>query len=204
MIDAEAHYHFRLEVFSKELVSPGGIVFVGSSHLEWFDTDRFLPGYHIVNRGIASDRLGIGERGILHRLDVSVFDCHPSFVLFQNGINDLGELARRGTPPLERIFKCADQVISRIREGLPEVPLVIANEMPTTGRFANCAPLVLPYNAHLRRVAERYGCGYADLYTIVVSDAAELRSELTYDGLHLNDQGYALLAEHVKQVLPVP
>ncbi|UCG15746.1 MAG: hypothetical protein JSV19_10670 [Phycisphaerales bacterium] len=202
MIDAEKHYHERMQVFANETVEPGGIVFLGSSHLEWFDTDKFLPGHRIVNRGIASDRLGIGDRGILHRLDVSVFDCRPSFILFQNGINDLGELARQGEPSLDEIFECYEQVVAAIRRRLPHVPVCIVNELPTTGRFACCVPFVPPLNAHIRHVAQTYGCLHVDFYRDVVNDDGELRSELTYDGLHLNEQGYRLLADRLKHVLP--
>ena len=201
-VNDEEHYHQRLQSF--------GIVLLGSSHFEWFDTGRFLPGRRFINRGIASDGLGIGERGILHRLDLSVFDCRPALVVFNNGVNDLGELWRTGEPPLEAIFDAYECVIAKIRAGLPEVPLLIVNEFPTTGRFAGINPLVPQLNAQIARVAERYGCQHLDFYDEVVSGAAgrcgtgggELRSDLTSDGLHLNDDGYALLARKLEQYLP--
>ena len=114
-MDAEAHYYERLREFATADVAPGGIVLLGSSHLEWFDTVRFLPGRQFVNRGIAGDRLGLTERGILHRLDVSVFRCDPAFIVFENGANDLGELWRTGTPPLDAIVGAYDGVIAAIR-----------------------------------------------------------------------------------------
>jgi lysophospholipase L1-like esterase len=202
VIDAEKHYDERMAAFANETVEPGAIVFLGSSHLEWFNTDRLLPDLRIVNRGIASDRLGIGGRGILHRLDISVFDCRPSFVLFQNGINDLGELARNGQPPLPEIFACYEKVVATIRERLPDVPICLVNELPTTGRFACCLPFVPPLNEHIKQVADRYGCLHVDFYSDVVNEADELRGDLTYDGLHLNEKGYRLLADRLKGVLP--
>jgi hypothetical protein len=119
-----------------------------------------------------------------------------------NGINDLGELARQGEPSLEEIFGCYEEVVVAIRNRLPHVPLCTANEMPTTGQFACCVPFVLPLNAHIQRVAEKHGCLHVDFYGEVVGDGGELRSELTYDGLHLNDEGYGLLANRLKEVLP--
>jgi lysophospholipase L1-like esterase len=202
VIDAEKHYHERLRAFAAEVVEPGGIVLVGSSHFEWFDTDRFVPGPRIVNRGIASDRLGIGERGILHRLDVSVFDCRPSFIVFNNGVNDLGELWRNGEPPLEAILDAYERVIGKIRAGLPHAPMLIVNELPTAGRFAGINPLIPPLNAHIKKVAHRQGCQHLDFYGEVVDEAGELRADLTWDGLHLNDAGYALLAAKLGPLLP--
>ncbi|MFQ5806762.1 MAG: GDSL-type esterase/lipase family protein [Phycisphaerae bacterium] len=202
-MNAETRYYERLRAFEAEHVEPGGIVLVGSSHFEWFDADCFLPGRRIVNRGIASDRLGIGERGILHRLDISVFDVRPSFIVFNNGVNDLGELWRNGEPPLEAIFDAYKRVIAKIRAGLPDVPLLIVNELPTTGRFAGINPLVPQLNAYIAKVAERYGCQHLDFYSEVVNEAGELRSDLTTDGLHLNEAGYALLAERLTPCLPL-
>lgn len=197
VIDAEKHYCERLRAFEAEAIEPGGIVLVGSSHFEWFDTERFLPGRRFVNRGIASDRLGIGERGILHRLDVSVFNLQPAFIVFNNGVNDLGELWRTGTPPLEDIFDAYERVIGAIRAGAPGVPLLIVNELPTTGRFAGINPLVPPLNGYIAQVAERYGCEHLDFHRVVVGGDGELRAELTYDGLHLNDAGYGSLAREL-------
>lgn len=202
VIDPEQHYADRLAVFKAEAVEPGGIVLVGSSHLEWFDTNRLLPGRRFVNRGIASDRLGIGTPGILQRLDVSVFDLQPGFIVFNNGVNDLGELARTGEPSLEQIFDAYDRVIAKIREGEPDVPILIVNELPTTGRFVHVNHLVPRLNPHIERVASKYGCQHLDFFSEVVDEDDTLREELTWDGLHLNDDGYALFARKLEPYLP--
>ena len=105
------HYFDRVAKFKSETVEPGGVVLVGSSHIEGVDAKRWLPRWTIVNRGISSDRIGIGERGILHRLDCSVFDCHPAVIVLQNGANDLGELWRNGTPSVDEIEACYRKVV---------------------------------------------------------------------------------------------
>ena len=202
MIDAEKHYFDRLRVFRAERVEPGGIVLLGSSHFEWFPTGRYLPGRRIVNRGVASDRLGIGDRGILHRLDVSAFECRPAFLVFNNGANDLGELWRSGEPPMEAIVEAYDRVIAALRVGLPETPVLIINELPTSGRFSELNPLVRQLNPAIRRTAERYDCRHLDFHAEVVSEAGDLPDEFTSDGLHLNDDGYSLLARCMSPFLP--
>jgi lysophospholipase L1-like esterase len=202
VIDAEKHYQERMRQFAAEAAEPGGIVLVGSSHFEWFDTDRFLPGRRFVNRGIASDRLGIGERGILHRLDVSVFDVKPGYIVFNNGVNDLGELWRNGEPSMEAVLEAYPRVIGAIRSGAEDVPMLLVNELPTRGRFAGINPLIPPLNALIPEVAERFGCAFLDFHREVVDEAGELRAALTYDGLHLNDAGYALFAKALEPYLP--
>ena len=202
VIDAEKHYCERMRVFEAEDVVAGGIVLLGSSHFEWFDTDRFLPGRRFVNRGIASDRLGLGDRGIMHRLAISAFDCQPSFLLFNNGVNDLGELWRTGEPPLEAICEIYTRVIRALRAGLPDVPVLIVNELPTTGRYAGISPLVPPLNEHIAKVARQCGCEHMDFHREVVNEVGELRGELTTDGLHFNDAGYRLWAEKLDPLMP--
>ena len=204
VLDARKHYYERLREFEAEHVEPGGIVLLGSSHLEWFDTERFLPGRRFVNRGIASDRLGIGDRGILHRLNVSLFDCRPAFVVFNNGVNDLGELWRTGEPSLAEIFDAYERLIAEIRAKLPQVPVLIVNELPTAGRFAGINPLIPQLNTHVAQVTQRHGCQHLDFYSAAVDEAGQLRSELTWDGLHLNDAGYTLLAASLDRYLPPP
>jgi lysophospholipase L1-like esterase len=202
MIDPEQHYHERLRQFAAERVEPGGIVLLGSSHLEWFDAPRMLPGRRFVNRGIASDRLGLTERGILHRLDSSVFDCQPAFIVFENGANDLGELWRNGTPPMEASIACYEHVVATIRTRLPAVPMLIVNVLPTTGRCAGLNPFVREFNPHVARIAAQHGCTHMDFCSVVVSAAGELRAELTEDGLHLNECGYTLFADRLDPHLP--
>lgn len=199
---AVRHYHERVREFMCEKVQPGGIVLLGSSHLEWFDTNHYLPGRRFVNRGIAGDRLGIGKTGILHRLDVSVFNCEPSFIVFENGANDLGELWENGRPPMEAIMAAYERVVATIRGRLPQTPMLIVNVLPTRSRYTGLNPYIREFNPHVRQVAEKYACMHMDFYSEVVDAAGELRRELAEDGLHLNDAGYTLWAARLDGLLP--
>jgi lysophospholipase L1-like esterase len=201
---AVRYYHERVRAFSLEKVEPGGIVLLGSSHLEWFDTDRYLPGRRFVNRGIAGDRIGVGKTGIRHRLDVSVFNCRPSFILFQNGANDLGELWQNGLPTMQAIIKTYDLVVATIRGRLPQTPMLIVNSFPTRTRYTGLNPLIRQFNPHVHQIAEKYGCMYMDFHSELTDAAGELRRELAEDGLHLNDAGYTLWAARLSALLPEP
>jgi lysophospholipase L1-like esterase len=123
-------------------------------------------------------------------------------IVFNNGVNDLGELWRTGEPSIAEIFDAYERVIAAIRAGVPDVPMLIINELPTSGRFAGINPNIPPLNAHVMKVAARYGCRHLDFHRVAVSEAGELRPDLTWDGLHLNDAGYALLAEKLEPHLP--
>ena len=56
------------------------VVLLGDSITEGFDVTKFLPGRRVLNRGIGGDVIGNAlpaddKRGILARLDESVFNC---------------------------------------------------------------------------------------------------------------------------------
>lgn len=201
-MDAAKHYRDRMQIFAAESVSPGAIVMVGSSHVERFDAARLLPGRRVVNRGIACDRIGLTDRGILHRLNESVFGLSPSAIVLENGGNDLGELWRHGVPSVEDTAKCYEQVVATIRHRLAAVPLCLVSVMPTTGEYAGLSPLVPPLNEHIMRIASQYACDYMNVYRQLVDDRGEIHAEFTDDGLHLTETAYQIWANMIEEWLP--
>jgi lysophospholipase L1-like esterase len=199
--DWAKHYYRRVEQFERENRESRKIVLVGSSHIEGFRQERLLPGRKIVNRGISSDRIGIGERGVLHRLDSSVFDCNPGIVFLENGVNDLGELWRHGTPSLDEIEACYRKVVRQIRERRPDVKLVIVGLFPTRDRFAGLGPLIVQFNARLEKIAADFNCPFMDVHAPFADEQGLLRRDLSRDGLHLNDAGYERWADMIDKAL---
>ena len=191
------HYRARVETFRRENAAARNVVLVGSSHVEGFDAARLLPGRRVVNRGIAADGIGIGPRGVLHRLDSSVFDCHPGVVVLESGVNDLGELQRHGRPGLEEIEACYRTVVRQVRQRLPEVPLIIVAVFPTRDRHAVLNPLVAEFNRRLAAMADAHGCRYLDMHAVLVGADGLLHPEYSRDGLHLSEAGYRLWAGRI-------
>lgn len=196
------HYDDRVAQFRRENAAAKTIVFVGSSHVEGFDTSKYLPGRRIVNRGIGSDRIGVDGRGVLGRLDSSVFDCNPGFILLENGVNDLGELWRNGKPSMDEIDATYRKVVARIRARLPGVPLVIIGIFPTRDRFAGLKPYIVELNQRLARIAKDAGCPFMEVYKPLADADGLLRKEYSRDGLHLSAAGYQVWADAIEKVLP--
>lgn len=196
------HYYDRVAQFERENKTATNIVLVGSSHIEGFDTDKLLPGRRIVNRGISADRIGITERGILHRLDASVFDCNPGFVILENGVNDLGELWRNDTPSIDEIDACYRKVVKQIRTRLPDVPLVIIGLFPTRDKYAPLVPMIVEFNKRLARIAADFDCPFMDVYAPFADKEGLLRNEYSREGLHLTEAGYRQWAKIIESVLP--
>lgn len=195
------HYRDRVALFEQENAPRQNVVLVGSSHVEGFDANLLAPRWRVVNRGIASDRIGIGARGVLRRLDSSVFNCDPAAIVLENGVNDLGELHRNGTPALDEIETCYREVVRRIRTRLPQVPLLIVDLFPTRERYADLTPLIAEFNGRLQRIAADFDCPLVAVYPRLADAEGLLRAEYSRDGLHLSPAGYQVWAKLLEEAL---
>ncbi len=195
------HYRDRVARFEQENAPQRNVVLVGSSHVEGFDAALLSPRWRVINRGIASDRIGIGERGVLHRLDCSVFNCSPSVVVLENGVNDLGELRRHGTPSMDEIETCYREVVRQIRARLPAVPLIIAGLFPTRDRYVDLVPLIVELDGRLKQIARDFDCAFLEAYSSLADSQGLLRAEYSRDGLHLTEAGYRVWAKLLDDAL---
>lgn len=179
------------------------IVLLGSSTFEGIKPDLF-PGYHVVNRGIGGDGLGIrGDRGLLHRLYCSVFDVQPDAILINNGTNDLYHTSKEGAPTVEEAGAGLDLLVTRIRETLTTTPIVVISCHSTVGeRSGHIAPYIKPYNELTKQVlAKHEHVYYVDTWTATADAEGRLDERFSRDGLHLNAEGNALLARMAMEAL---
>src|SRR5262245_47972268 len=85
----QQHYKDRVMLFREqnkklhEQPDVKNVVLLGDSITEGFNVEKLFPDRHVINRGIGADVIGNAlpesdNRGVLHRLPESVFDCNPS------------------------------------------------------------------------------------------------------------------------------
>lgn len=182
--------------------APRPIVLLGSSSFEIYKRHPDLLARHpIANRGITSDRVNFrGERGVIHRLYCSAFDCNPRAVFFVIGRNDLGSTMRTGSPSVEKVAEDYGRVVELLRRGLPDTDIFVISDFPTRDSYARMAPLLPPYNALLKKIAAAHGprVHYLDVYPELADPEGLLKAEYSSDGLHLNRAGCELLARRIE------
>ena len=200
-------YFERLREFLDEnarltLDRPDGatVVLLGSSSMQSF-SDELLPGWHVFNRGIAGDGLGIVRRGLSWRLEESVFDIRPEVLVIKNGRNDLGELRREGEPSIERMFREYEAMVAAVHKRLPETRIIVMTAFPVSGRFAHLADLVAEYNQGLHCLAENKGLTIVDPWPDLARPDGLFRPEFTTDGLHLTAAGRERVAALLRDAL---
>ncbi|MBD1827642.1 GDSL family lipase [Microcoleus sp. FACHB-61] len=165
-------------------------VLAGDSLSMWFPT-KLLPVDRIwLNQGISGET----SVGLLKRLQL--FDrTVPDTVFVMIGINDL----LRGASD-EGILDNQRQIIRDLRWAHPKAEVVVQSILPHSGEQATWENrdrlLAIPnsriraINRRLKDIASSENVLYLDLYPLFADTDGNLPTELSTDGLHLNDQGY--------------
>ncbi len=161
------------------------VCLLGSSSMQKFPSS-LLPGYRVFNRGIAADHLGIGDRGISHRLDCSAFDMRPDFLFIKNGRNDLAAGRRSGIPTIPRMLEEYERILDDIRRALPRTRIFVVTCAPVRDRYAYLADRTAQYNRGLIDLARRKGFGLVDLHAALLGEDGLLQERYSKDGLHMS------------------
>lgn len=195
------HWTNRTNAFRMQNELFQNVVLLGDSITEGFDVSKYLPGRRVLNRGIGSDVIGNAlpaedNRGVLKRLDESVFNCAATDVFLMIGINDLG--AGHTPDVMEQGYR---DILQRIKTESPRVRVHVQSVLPTRDNSAKHNANVVDFNGRLKKLAEEFGYDYLDVHALMVDDKGELKAEFTGDGLHLNETAYRLWVAEVERVM---
>ncbi|XHR27328.1 MAG: GDSL-type esterase/lipase family protein [Chthoniobacteraceae bacterium] len=191
----------RTRAFTEQNLDWQNVVLVGDSITEGYNVAKFFPGRRVLNRGIGGDVIGNAKaegdpRGLLQRLDNSIFDCSPSEIFLLIGINDLQ--THHTVAQMEEGYT---DLLKKIRARLPMARVHVQSLLPTSGTKRPFNPQILEFNEWLKNTAPQYACDYIDLHALFSDGNGELRADCTADGLHLNDVGYKIWTDKILKVM---
>jgi len=186
------HWDNQVRLFKEQNQVWRNVVLLGDSITEGFNVTKYLPGRRVLNRGIGADIIGNAlpaddHRGILRRLDNSVFDCAATDVFLMIGINDLG--AGRTPEVMEQGYR---EILKRIHDTAPAVRVHVQSVLPTRGKYAKHNAPVLDFNQRIQKLAAEFGYDYIDLHKLMTDENGELKTEFTPEGLHLSEAAYVV------------
>ena len=195
------HWNNRVSAFRQQNEQLRFVVLFGDSITEGFDVAKYLPGRRVLNSGIGADVIGNDlpaddNRGVLKRLDESVFDCAATDVFLMIGINDLG--SGRTPETMEPGYR---EILQRIKTEAPRVRVHVQSLLPTRDKYAKHNANVLDFNQRLKKLAEEFGYDYVDVHALMVDDKGELKADYTGDGLHLNETAYKAWQSEIERVM---
>jgi lysophospholipase L1-like esterase len=184
------HWQNRVKAFKEQNENLKNVVLLGDSITEGFEIAKYFPGRRILNRGIGADVIGNAmppddPRGVLQRLDNSVFDCAATDLFILIGINDLN--TGRAVDGMEAGYR---DLLKRLREREPGLRIHVQSVLPTRGAHARQNAPVKVFNEKLRKLAEEFKCDWIDLHALMRDEQGELKEEYTNDGLHLTEPAY--------------
>jgi lysophospholipase L1-like esterase len=159
---------------------------MGNSLTELFDL-RILGDSTILNRGITGDF----SEGLLKRLD-EVISLKPSKLFIEIGINDLVEHV-----PNKEICRNYRALIERVRRESPETRIYMQSLLPVRMKSSiftsseDVNETIKEQNESYKKLATEMNVTYINLYDNFVMNN-EINPRLTWDGIHLVDEGYEI------------
>ena len=182
----QAHFGKRLEEISTLPPIIGGTVLIGDSITEGWLSYKKIETYPfnlpVANHGVGWD---VTEGADL-RLPL-VEPSEPSQIFIKIGTNDISL-----DIPLAEMERHFNGLLSGLRNQEPQAELFVQSVLP---READKLERVSRVNAMQAKLAQKYAASYIDLTEVFAAQDGTLRKDLTYDGLHLNEAGYAVWGE---------
>ena len=173
---------------------PGGVVFVGSSSIRFWNLETSFPGRNYLNRGFGGSQISDS----ITYIELLVLRHAPRTVVFYAGDNDIAS----GKTPAQ----VAADFVTFARELHATLPATRILFLAIKASIARVNLLREMQTAN-RRIAEHCDSDgrliYVDVHTPMLAARGETpRPELLVsDGLHLSAAGYALWTQIVMQYL---
>jgi len=166
------------------------IIMVGDSEIEmgrWYD----LLGGSFAVRNCGLSRAKISD---VTELISAIADRNPKEVVLMCGINNLGS-----HDSVESCAKDYEQLLLKVRDVLTPSRVIVLSVMPVQESAVDrnsqeVNRLVFSLNQELRTLCQRHQAEFVDLTAAVSDSGGELSSGFTFDGVHLNLQGYQRIA----------
>lgn len=183
------NYVQRVENFRSYPNAPTDIIFLGNSITDYTDWNELLQLKNARNRGISGDI----TFGVLERLS-EVTDGKPAKVFILIGINDISR-----NIPDSVILDNYKKIIQQIKTESPATRIYFSTLLPVNNSFParnhfNKDEHIEFVNQEIKKLAATEKITVIDIHPHFLDADKKLEKKYTYDGLHLNAEGYKIWA----------
>lgn len=176
------------------------IVLLGDSMIAYFPVKAFHLENRIYNLGIPGDT----TVGVLNRVE-QVVKLKPNVIVLHVGINDFVLTNLKKGETLKNILEIRHTILEKCPNS--EVYIValtpinqkdFKDQLYLLNRHKNDAHIL---NEMLRKVVDKDH--FIDIYDKLTDDIGDLAISLTSDGIHLNQKGYQIYLDALKDIIEI-
>tara|TARA_B100000427_G_scaffold229312_1_gene192578 strand:+ start:73 stop:753 length:681 start_codon:yes stop_codon:yes gene_type:complete len=168
------------------------IVLIGDSITEsWkgYSPEFFTENPYLINKGVGGET----TPQILDRFNSDVVSLEPEFVIILAGINDIAQ--NTGYISVSETFT---NIVSMVEiANSHNISPILCSVLPASKIVwkpeIKSADLVIELNEKLEKYCIENNTVYIDYFSSMVGEKKELRSDLTYDGVHPDKKGYLIM-----------
>lgn len=190
----ESEIEAFLEADRAQPPEPGRIVFYGSSSIRfWSSLEADMAPLPVSNRGFGGAQLS----HLIHNAPRVVIPHAPRAVVVYGGDNDIG-----AGKSAETVVADFEALVRLLQSSLPETDIHYLSIKPSRMRWKQW-PEMARANQDIRSLAEADPrLHYIDVGTVLLGPDGVPRKEFfRFDGLHLNERGYAAWTSVVAPIL---
>jgi len=181
------YYDAKRSFFESMPNDSNEIIFLGNSITDMCAWNELFGMENVKNRGISGDVIN----GVIDRLE-EVVSSFPKKIFLMIGTNDL---ARKRS--VDQILTDYEKLITLIIQKTPKTQLYLQSVLPTKNQTTRNNNDIIEINKGINALANKYSLTYINLFDLFKTPENELNMDYSYDGLHLNGQGYLLWKDAV-------
>ena len=172
------------------------IVFTGSSSVRlWNKLERNFPNHQIVNSGFG----GSQSTDLLYFLNDLVLSYNPKQVFIYEGDNDLWAKKRPN-----QVLDTTEEIIRRIKTSNSSTQIILIAAKPSISRW-KIRGKYKSLNRKFERLAKKDAqIDYVDVWHPMLNDRKLKTDIFIEDGLHMNQKGYDIWYEAIKNLINHP
>jgi len=177
----------------------GGIVFTGSSTIRlWASLHDDMAPRPTLNRGFGGAQI----HQVTHFSDRMLVPYRPEAIVFYAGENDIAGVMFSKRKTADEVRDAYRTFCQKIHSQLPEVSIYFISIKPPKARLKSW-PEMQRANTLIREFCgSDHRLHYIDVVPAMLDAEGKPRRDVfKWDGIHLNDKGYAIWASIVKPIL---
>lgn len=195
------HYKSRLKEISETEIEKEQVIIVGDAIIENFNSQKYFPDLKIYNHGICGDETEDLYDCIFRR----AIKYKPKKLFISIGSNDIGNSKKSVKEVYNNTVKIVNEVQKRSKE--TEIYLVSVIPVNTANKDYIARELVDSrdnfdinlLNYYLKNFSKKNRIKFVDITKGLKNSIDQLNIEYTTDGLHLNENGYRVFSDILRQ-----